>query len=77
MLQISWYRMGLCMKLNLQNPHNIRGFKEQVRCHNAPLQTLIETPKRQAGRSNRPGNAKTADFPRIFGGSFFLFAAIE
>ena len=32
-----------------------------------------QTPKRQAGRSNRPGNAKTADFPRIFGGSFFSF----
>ena len=50
--------MGLCMKLNLQNPHNIRGFKEQVRCHNAPLQTLIETPKRkvtyhQTGGKNR------------------------
>ena len=64
--------MGLCVKLNLQNPHNIRGFKEHMRCHNAPLQTLIETPKRKAARSNRAGEAKSSESVGFRSFSFML-----
>lgn len=49
--------MGLCGKRDLQNPRNIRGFREQVRRHNALRQTLIVTPKRKAPGSNPGGNA--------------------